>query len=174
MKTALSFLLILVCASPLYAAPAAEHVHPLHPASPEFERMKSLVGTWKGTGQTGAEKPTDAAVEYKLTSGGTALVETLFPGTPNEMVSVYHDGPDGKLTMTHYCMMGNQPKLDLVSTGENKLSFKSSPASGIPESEDQMDALDLSFSGDALTQTWQGRKGGKLSDPTVISVKKAS
>jgi hypothetical protein len=56
-------------------------------------------------------KPTDQVVSVvKLTAGGSAVAETLFPGQQMEMMSVYHmDGPD--LVMTHYCMLGNQPKM---------------------------------------------------------------
>ena len=44
------------------------------------------------------------------TAGGSAVQETQFPGTPMEMVSVYHlDGAD--LVMTHYCVLGNQPRM---------------------------------------------------------------
>ena len=48
-------------------------------------------------------------VEYRLTAGGSALVETLFPGASRgQMVSMYYDRK-GKLAMTHYCMLRNQP-----------------------------------------------------------------
>ena len=54
----------------------------------------------------------EESVVYKLTGAGSALVETQFPGTGHEMVSVYHlDGDD--LRMTHYCAAGNQPRVKL-------------------------------------------------------------
>jgi hypothetical protein len=71
--------------------------------------MKKLVGTWVVADQDG--KPTDKVVSViKLTAGGSAIHETLFPGQEMEMVSVYTaDGPD--LAMTHYCLLGNQPRM---------------------------------------------------------------
>ena len=46
----------------------------------------------------------------KVTAGGSAVHETLFPGSAHEMVSVYHlDGAD--LVMTHFCALGNQPRM---------------------------------------------------------------
>jgi hypothetical protein len=71
--------------------------------------LKKLVGTWVEADKDG--KPTDKVVsELKLTAGGSALVETIFPGQPMEMVSVYTvDGND--LVMTHYCVIGNQPRM---------------------------------------------------------------
>ena len=53
--------------------------------SKEYERMKQLVGVWEGTSNMGKEGQT-IRVEYRLTAGGSAIVETLFPGTPEEMI----------------------------------------------------------------------------------------
>ena len=91
-------------------APPAEH-------SKEFEQLKQLDGKWEGSvGMGGKAEKIEAT--YHVTAGGSAVVETLFPGTPHEMVSVYTDN-GGKLSMTHYCMMGNQPKMDLISGSPN-------------------------------------------------------
>ena len=56
-------------------------------------------------------KPTDQVGSIiKVTAGGSVVHETLFPGQPQEMVSVYTvNGPD--LIMTHYCVLGNQPRM---------------------------------------------------------------
>src|SRR5262245_44258594 len=93
------------------------------PTHPQFERMKSLVGTWVEADKDG--KPTDRVVSVvKLTAGGSALQETLFPGQPMEMLSVYHtDGSD--LIMTHYCMLGNQPKMKAdPNSPKDKIKFQ--------------------------------------------------
>lgn len=76
---------------------------------PGLERLKKLAGTWVEADKDG--KPTDKVVSViKVTAGGSAVHETLFPGGPQEMLSVYHaDGAD--LVMTHYCMLGNQPRM---------------------------------------------------------------
>src|SRR5438046_4656323 len=78
-------------------------------ARPNLERLKKLAGTWVAADKDG--KPTDQVVSViKVTAGGSAVQETLFPGQPQEMVSIYHkDGAD--LVMTHYCMLGNQPRM---------------------------------------------------------------
>ncbi|MBX9627996.1 MAG: hypothetical protein K2X82_29630 [Gemmataceae bacterium] len=83
--------------------PAAAATHP------GLERLKKLAGTWVEADKDG--KPTDKVVSVvKITGGGAVVHETLFPGEPQEMVSVYHrDGAD--LVMTHYCAVGNQPRL---------------------------------------------------------------
>ena len=56
------------------------------------------------------------------------LVETIFPGSEHEMITVIH--PDGDdLALTHYCMLGNQPQMKAAGKGEgNKVEFKTGPA----------------------------------------------
>jgi hypothetical protein len=88
-----------------------------------FEKLKKLTGTWVMADKDG--KPTDQIVSVvKLTAGGSTIHETLFPGQPMEMVSVYHlDGKD--LVMTHYCMLGNQPRMKAdPASPANKIHFK--------------------------------------------------
>ena len=87
-------------------APAPAKATATHPG---FERLKKLAGTWVEADKDG--KPTDKVVSViKVTAGGSAVQETIFPGQPLEMVSVYHlDGAD--LLMTHYCARGNQPRM---------------------------------------------------------------
>jgi hypothetical protein len=71
-----------------------------------FEKLKSLAGEWEGKATDG--KPVKAT--YKVTSGGSAVSETLQSGTEPEMLTVYHmDG--GHLMMTHYCSLANQPRM---------------------------------------------------------------
>ncbi|HSQ55343.1 MAG TPA: hypothetical protein VLM40_06325 [Gemmata sp.] len=79
------------------------------PTHPAFEKLKKLAGTWVEADKDG--KPTDKVVSVvKVTSGGSAIQETLFPDQPMEMMSVYHLDK-GDLVMTHYCMLGNQPRM---------------------------------------------------------------
>ncbi len=79
------------------------------PTHPSFERLKGLAGTWVEADKDG--KATDKVVSVvRVIAGGSAVHETVFPGQPQEMLSVYHmDGPD--LVMTHYCVLGNQPRM---------------------------------------------------------------
>jgi hypothetical protein len=79
------------------------------PTHAGLERIKKLAGTWVEADKDG--KPTDKVVSVvKVTAGGSAVHETFFPGTPMEMVSVYH-ADKGDLVMTHYCVLGNQPRM---------------------------------------------------------------
>lgn len=89
--------------------PAKAEATKTDPAKAGFEKIKKLVGTWVEADKDG--KPTDKIVSVvKLTAGGSAVHETFFPGSDMEMVSMYHLDK-GDLIMTHYCMLGNQPKM---------------------------------------------------------------
>lgn len=82
---------------------------PPPPTNTQLEKMKKLAGTWVMADKDG--KPTDQIASIiKVTAGGSVVHETLFPGQPEEMVSVYTvDGAD--MVMTHYCVLGNQPRM---------------------------------------------------------------
>lgn len=101
-----------------------------------FEKMKSLVGTWVAADENG--KPTnDVVSEIKLTAGGSAIHETLFPGKPEEMLSVYTaDGPD--VVLTHYCVLGNQPQMKASTKSfQNKLNFEFTGGANLDPAKDQ-------------------------------------
>jgi len=159
----------IVFAGTAFATP--EEMPQPKPGSAEFERIKSLAGTWKGTSETDG-KTEPAEIDYKVTSMGSAVVETLFPNTPHEMVSIYHDDENGKLSMTHYCALGNQPQLYLKRSEAGKIELELSPGSKLASTQ-HMHALNLSFIGaDQLTQSWTCFEGGKADHITTISVKK--
>jgi hypothetical protein len=93
-----------------------------------LERIKSLAGQWRGHVVTKDGPPGE--VVYSVTAGGSTVVEKLFPGTGHEMVSMYHlDGAD--LVLTHYCAMGNQPRMRLVkASGTDPLELRFDFAGG--------------------------------------------
>lgn len=100
-----------------------DHHAPAGATNASFKKLKKLAGTWVEADKDG--KPTEKVVSViKVTAGGSVVHETLFPGEPMEMVSVYAvDGKD--LYMTHYCMLGNQPRMKAdPKSPENKLNFE--------------------------------------------------
>lgn len=88
-----------------------------------FARLKGLAGEWQGT--IGKADGPATSVSYRLTANGNTVMETLFPGTRHEMISMYHLDR-GELVLTHYCAMGNQPhmRLDPVASQPTVLVFK--------------------------------------------------
>jgi hypothetical protein len=118
-----------------------------------FEKLKSLAGEWEGKTIDG--KPVKAT--YKVTSGGSALSETLQAGTEPEMLTVYHmDG--GQLMMTHYCSLANQPRMRAAaSSGDPKsLDFQYVSATNLAKADaPHMHHLVVAFDDpDHITQKW--------------------
>jgi hypothetical protein len=140
-----------------------EHAAAPHAALPAFEKMKSLVGTWKGKASHGESEVFDASVTYRLTGGGSALVETLFPGTPHEMVTVYTRDGDSIL-LTHYCTMGNQPRMRCTPTADlSTLKFDFVDGGNMTSVNDpHMHSLVMTFDGpDKLGESWSMYEDGK-------------
>ncbi len=138
--------------------------------SKEYERMRQLVGVWEGTSNMGKEGQ-PVRVEYRLTAGGSAIVETLFPGTPEEMISVYYDN-QGKLSMTHYCMLQNQPTMKLLNPGADRFDFIFAEGNGInPNKDPHMHALTISFvDKDHIVQNWTLFEDGKEKGVTRLNL----
>ena len=135
------------------------------PKNAAFETLKGLAGEWVPLDKDG--KSTDQVfTAFKVTSNGSAIQETIHPGTPMEMVSVYHlDGKD--LVMTHYCFLGNQPKVKLDPKSTEKVlkfSFVGGtnldPAKDMHMHEGTITILDT----DRIETAWVGWMNGKADD----------
>jgi hypothetical protein len=128
-------------------------------AAPGFEKLKSLVGEWQGESPEGP-----VTVSYQLVSSGHSVMEIIAPGTDKSMVTVYHLNGD-KLMMTHYCSVGNQPRMSAqVPAGEIKnLSFTFVDGTNMAKPTDaHMHSLAMTFQDkDHMTQVWTLRKDGK-------------
>ncbi len=86
-----------------------------------FETLKGLAGTWSGP--IGAANGPKGKVRYEVISGGSVVMEVLFPGEPHEMRSMYHLDKT-ELIMTHYCSGGTQPHMRLSKASTpSKLVF---------------------------------------------------
>ena len=91
-----------------------------------FARLKGLTGEWeaKVEGKT-------ARLTYELTGAGTTLVEREGGDAHPEMMTTYHLN-GSRLMLTHYCMAGNQPRMEARSfnpkTGELRFSEVAEPS----------------------------------------------
>ena len=161
MKTLTAFILFLVALAVPTGA-ASEESKPGAGArpSPGFERMRSLVGDWKGKTAGGQ----DVRASYSLISGGSALMEKLEPASESAMITIYH--PDGaRLMMTHYCSAGNQPRMraDAASADGKSLTFQFVDGTNLAASDEgHMVKLVVSFEDSdhyAQEWTWKGKEG---------------
>jgi hypothetical protein len=170
MKTPLFFLSAAVALLTAATCLNAGEPNKTKTASPAFERMKELVGTWEGKADIG-QGPIDMTVQYRLLAGGSVLEERCFSGTPHEMVTMYYD-QNGTLALTHYCMMGNRPGMLLKSSDEKSLKFDFDRTCGInPKKESHMHALSITFDdADTITTSCKALMDGKemAEHPTTL------
>lgn len=93
--------------------------------------------------------------EFALTSNGSAVRETMFPGTPHEMTNMYAlDG--NSLTMTHYCAGGNQPRMRAAALVDGRLEFHPDGVGDLKSADElYMGAMTLVFvDADTIEQRW--------------------
>ena len=128
------------------------------------------MGTASGHGP--AEK--EVHVQYKVTAGGSAVVETEFPGTDHEMVTVItRDGAN--LVLTHYCMLGNQPRMKADAKGAaDKIPFQFVSV-GNANADKDMFMHDVTYTfvdKDTLKAEWTHCHDGKVGGAVVIELKR--
>ena len=139
----------------------------------QLDALKRLAGDWSCKMRHG-DAEHDATVSYKVTSGGSAVQETISGGTEHEMVTMYcQDGND--VVLTHYCMLGNQPQMKAPATGDgNKVEFKFVRATNLKSDKD-MHMHDVTFTfvdKDTLRTEWTHFKDGKAAGQVVSELKR--
>src|SRR4029077_10987910 len=78
-----------------------------------FEELKSLDGSWEGKMANGEP----IQVSYKVTSNGSALMSEI-KGKEDMISMLSRDGE--RLLMTHYCAVGNQPRMVASASPDGK------------------------------------------------------
>lgn len=128
--------------------------------STSLDGLKRLVGNWTATDADG--KPFSAS--FRLISNNTALEETVNSAHDTQMVSIYNaDGP--RVAMTHFCSIGNQPRLETQSErpNPNEFVFSFTGATNLASPNDQhMHRMVITLEGpDHFTEEWTIRVSGK-------------
>jgi hypothetical protein len=155
--------------------PGGQDEHHMSPitGSKELEKLKTLSGTWQGTTMMGG-KETPVTVTYETSSNGSVVVETLFPGTPHEMVSVYYDD-NGKLSMTHYCAMYNQPHMTLDKSSDTEIDLVFASGTNLDPAKDAY-MHDVSFEfkdNNSMVQEWTSFENGKEKEVATFTFTRA-
>jgi len=145
--------ILLGCVSPCFAkgnGPAA------------FDKIKSLSGEWVGKDPDGLP----ATITYHVTSGDTAILETLKPGKHPEMLSVYHLDGD-HIMLTHYCSRNNQPRMRVedYDPASDKMVFEFKDVTNVgPNDSGHINGLVVKFPDkDHLVQEWSWKEGSDQS-----------
>ena len=97
-------------------------------SSAAFAAVKKKLGKWEGQmtqSITGAVF--DVSYEWKLTSGGNTITETIVEDGV-EMLSTYTD-QDGELVVKHYCALGTEPVFKVSEVSDASMSIALDQAS---------------------------------------------
>lgn len=81
-------------------------------AQKAFATLKGMPGTWEGTSPEGPVK-----VTFKATGGGSSVMSEILG--KEDMISMFHMDGD-RLLLTHYCAVGNQPRMQATLSPDGK------------------------------------------------------
>jgi hypothetical protein len=123
-----------------------------NPADAAWQRLRSLAGTWEAVEGT-----------FTVVSGGHALLESMkMPAPAPDMVTVYHrDGTT--LLATHYCSIGNQPRMRATEFPKDSLSFVFADITNLAK-PDAVHIHDLKITfvdADHIVEDWSSAPAGK-------------
>jgi hypothetical protein len=82
-------------------------------AKATFEHLKALNGTWEGK----ANSDRSVKIVFRPTSGGSALLSEILGA--EDMITMFHLDND-RVLMTHYCGVGNQPRMQATMASDSK------------------------------------------------------
>lgn len=143
---------------------AAGAVHGAGPKSEKtadaaaFARLKTLAGEWEADTRMGK-----TYLSYEVIAGGTALVERETAEKMPAMLTVYHmDG--GRLLLTHYCMAGNQPRMQahVYNPESGELEFQFLDATNLSPGAGHMHNARFRFvDRDHLWSEWEFYENGQ-------------
>lgn len=165
MKTLKFCIIGLLAAAPWGFLAGAEHQRAAKGGAKHagFEKIKALAGEWevvKGPGEHGQHGGT---VTYKLTAGGSAVLETLFGGSDHEMLTLYYLNGDD-LELTHFCVLQNRPHMRAERKSKPGTIVFACPEGEDAkiEAEDHMHQVTFTFvDADHLKTEWVLNKDGK-------------
>lgn len=90
--------------------------------SPAFEAVMQKLGIWEGQMTQSLDGAVfDVSYEYKLTSGGNTITETIVEDGV-EMLSTY-SVEGGQLVVKHYCALGTEPVFKVSGITASSMSI---------------------------------------------------
>lgn len=135
-------------------------------STPQWEKLKTLVGEWEGYSlQDGKKVPSKVTV--RMTGDGSALMHWMGPGTQYEMVTMFHPDKD-QLLATHYCAAHNQPRFKAVpAKAPNQVAFEFMDGTNIRPGDGYMKQLVIEFvDADHHNEVWGFDMKGKVQSDT--------
>ncbi|MBS0187474.1 MAG: hypothetical protein JSS51_05360 [Planctomycetes bacterium] len=136
-----------------------------------IDRVKSLKGTWN---IVEADGKVQGQTIFSVGGGGTVR-EVMFAGGEHEMTNMYH--MDGQaIVCTHYCAMGNQPRMkcDSSSVSGDSIRFTLDKVSNLRKPDEScMREMVLTFKDpNTIEQRWISFKGDQKTEEVVFTLKR--
>ena len=109
--------------------------------SQAFNEVKKKLGRWEGKMTQYTGNVFDVSYEWKLTSGGNTITETIIEDGV-EMLTTYSD-EEGELVIKHYCALGTEPIFKVSQATDNVLAivFDKSRSDLHPEHHSFVDSM---------------------------------
>jgi hypothetical protein len=128
-------------------------------AQKSFDQLKSLNGSWEGKNSIG----NPVQVSYRMTAGGSALMSEIVGHGETMLSMINFDGPN-RLLLTHYCTVGNQPRMQASASPDGKtITFNFLDATNLDNPQSgHMDHVVIALLGpDHHTEEWNFIDHGK-------------
>ena len=161
------FVVILLALMVMFSVVFSEEtIHQTIPAPEMLNTFKALEGEWAGTHTSHKSEEEQVTIIYRTISAGTAVEERIFADTPKEMITVYHGSDNGGILMTHYCALGNQPRMQLKNTDGKSFEFQFLDGVNIDrETTGHMGGMTLTvIDEDTIEHEWDYYEGGEVKD----------
>lgn len=102
---------------PLFVAATTALCYAQTDSQRAFATIKSMPGTWEGKSVGAEHMDGSLQVTFKVVSGGSAVMSEILGH--EDMVSMFNmDG--NRLLLTHYCAIGNQPRMEASTSPDGK------------------------------------------------------
>jgi len=141
-------------------------------ATAGLDKLKSLAGVWESKGND-SERVT---VAYEVVSNGSAVMESIRHADAPDMITVYYINGD-RLMMTHFCALGNQPRMKAsVPAGDIKeLRFSYVDGTNMRKSDTHMHGLVMQFlSNTHVHAAWTVYEKGRPTHEVVFELARRS
>jgi hypothetical protein len=127
-------------------------------AADGFDRLKVLVGDWEATGEDG--KPFTSNI--RMVSNNTVLQETFEKKNHDDQMVTMYSADGSRIALTHFCSMGNQPRMETpaVNGASDEFVFSFTGGSNLPTPDSaHMHRLVLQIDdADHFSETWTFRE----------------
>jgi hypothetical protein len=165
-RSALVLLAILALLSSLVPAQEKGMQGSMVAGTPQWEKIKSLIGEWDGYVMEGGQKRS-THISVRITGDGSAVMHWMDAGTPHEMITMFHMDKM-ELLATHYCAAHNQPRLRAVSSSQpTQVAFEFKDGTNIRPGDGYMRQLAITFvDADHHNETWGFDNNGKIESGT--------